>query len=242
MARAAVGLEELRKVILPLQGLSHKPGRAVMNMHWGAIANAFPKKTFPIGAMHEMITNSAADAAATAGFISCIAGALMQDGGAAIWIGTQRDIFPAALAQFNIAPHHLIFIQLKKEKELLWASEEALKCNGVAAVITEIDHLNFMQSRRLQLAVEESAVTGFIFRRSQKNIQTTACVSRWKISAAKTNLENNLPGIGYPAWQIDLLKMRGGSTGSWMIEWRNGRLHAVENNSSIIIHENRKAG
>ncbi len=48
-------LEELRRIILPLQGLSHKPGQSVMQMQWGEMASTFPKRTFPTGAMHEMI-------------------------------------------------------------------------------------------------------------------------------------------------------------------------------------------
>ncbi len=125
----------------------------------------------------------------------------MRDGGAVIWISKERDIFPAALTTFNIAPHHIIFIQLHKRKDLLWATEEALKCNGVAAVIAEINQLNFIQSRRLQLAVEQSAVTGFIFRRNNKNIQPPACVSRWKITTAKNQLANALPGLSHPTWK-----------------------------------------
>ena len=238
----AYRLEELRRMILPLQGLSHKPGRPIVHMQWGEIANAFPNNIFPVGAIHEMICSSAADAAATAGFISVITGTLMQDSGAVIWIGKEKDIFPAALSSFNIAAHQVIFIQLNKDKEILWVAQEALKCNGVAAVIAEINQLNFMQSRRLQLAVEQSAVTGFIFSRNNKYSQTTACVSRWKISATKATINDQLPGIGHPAWKIDLLKMRGGSVGSWVVEWREGKLCKVENKEAIIIHENRKAG
>src|SRR5687768_6844318 len=139
-------LEELRSIIHPLQGLAHKPGQSVMQMQWGEISNAFPKNTFPVGAIHEIICDNAADAAAAAGFISVITAALMQDSGAGIWVGKTNDIFPAALATFNIQPHQVIFIQLQKNKELMWAAEEALKCNGVAAVVAEITGLNFMQS------------------------------------------------------------------------------------------------
>ena len=38
---------------------------------------------------------------------------------------------------------------------MLWVIEEALKCEGLAAVIGEIKELSFTQSRRLQLAVEK---------------------------------------------------------------------------------------
>ena len=41
----------------------------------------------------------------------------------------------------------------------MWAIEEALKCDGLAAVIGEMKELSFTNSRRLQLAVEKSHVT-----------------------------------------------------------------------------------
>lgn len=51
-----------------------------------------------------------------------------------------------------------------KTKDSLWAIEEALKCNALIAVVGEITELTFNDSRRLQLAVEKSHVTGFIHR------------------------------------------------------------------------------
>ena len=41
--------------------------------------------------------------------------------------------------------------------------EEALKCNRITAVLGEIKEISFKESRRLQLAAEQSRVTGFLF-------------------------------------------------------------------------------
>ena len=46
-----------------------------------------------------------------------------------------RTIFPPALKSFGIAPDKIIFIDLKKEKEILWAMEEALKCDGLQQLL-----------------------------------------------------------------------------------------------------------
>ena len=62
----------------------------------------------------------------------------MQSKGTAIWISATRKLFPAALKSFGIEPDHIIFIDLKKEKDILYAIEEALKCNKLTAVIGEI--------------------------------------------------------------------------------------------------------
>ena len=88
----------------------------------------------------------------------------MQPGGACIWISAARKIFPPGLKAFGIEPDRVIFVDLKREKDVLWATEEVLKCEGLAAVASEIRELSFTVSRRLQLAVEKSRVTGFILR------------------------------------------------------------------------------
>jgi len=110
---------------------------------------------------------------------------------------------------------------------MLWVMEEALKCEGLAAVICEIPELGFTASRRLQLAVEESQVTGFILRRNPKSINTTACITRWKITAAPSETENKMPGTGFPRWNVELLKVRNGKPGKWIVEFAGGKFRHV---------------
>ncbi len=76
--------------------------------------------------------------------------------------------FPPALAFFNIDPHRIIFLDLRNQKDVAWAVEESLKLNGLAAVIGEMRDLDFTTSRRLQLAVEKSQVTGLLINSSKK--------------------------------------------------------------------------
>jgi protein ImuA len=80
---------------------------------------------------------------------------------------SSKTIFPPGLKMFGIEPANIIFLELQKSKDILWVMEEALKCIGVAAVVGEISDLSFTLSRRLQLAVEQSGVMGFILRRSR---------------------------------------------------------------------------
>ena len=100
--------------------------------------------------------------------------------------------------------------------------EEALKCDGLSAVIGEMQELSFTASRRLQLAVEQSRVTGFILRHNPRNLNTTACVTRWKITSLPSELADDMPGVGFPRWNVELLKIRNGKPGAWQIEWTAG--------------------
>lgn len=226
---------KLQKEILVLQGLK-KAGNNTIPTHLGEMENAFPHKTFPTGAVHEYISNSKEDAAATNGFIAALLGKFMQQGGAIAWVGIKRTIFPSALKMYGIDPGRIIYIDPKTQKEALWVVEEALKCDGLAGVVGEISELTFTESRRLQLAVEHSKVTGFIHRYNPRSENVTACVTRWKIQPLPSVPEEGMPGIGHPRWQVHLQKVRNGKPGTWQIEWVNNSFQFIPKQLFSIPH------
>lgn len=234
-------IAQLKKDILPLQGFKPSLVNKVVDATLGPIKYAFPNDTFPLAAIHEFISTGKEEAAATAGFVTAIFAALMQNGGATIWITNSRTIYPPALKLFGLAPERVIFINLKKEKEICWAIEEALKCKGLSAVIGELPELSFTTSRRLQLAVEQSQVTGFILRNDPKNIHTTACVTRWKISSLPSQLSDGMPGVGFPRWNVELKKVRNGYPANWVIELFAGRMKPITTAKTVGLQQARKA-
>src|SRR3989442_913039 len=153
-------ITQLQKDILPLQGYKTISPNTCINIGFSPIEAAFPNTTFPVGCMHEFLSASAEDIAATNGFVACLLSRLMQFGGVCIWISASRTLFPPALKTFGVEPDQIIFIDLKKEKDVLWTMEEALKCDCLTAVSGELKEISFTESRRLQLAVEQSKVTG----------------------------------------------------------------------------------
>ncbi|TXJ22289.1 MAG: Error-prone repair protein ImuA [Chitinophagaceae bacterium] len=221
-------IARLQKDLLALQGLRLTQGCSAVDAALGTIVQAFPNKTFPIGAIHEFLSMSSEDMAATTGFISGLLGALMQRGGPCMWIGPTRTIFAPALKFFEIDPEKICFVQLEREKELLWAIEEALKCHSLAAVIGEVNDLSFTSSRRLQLATEKSQVTGFLLRHQPRKLNTTACMTRWHVMALSSDLPEGLPGVGYPRWEVTLDKVRSGRPGTWQVEWADGFFSPVQ--------------
>ncbi|MEX6687009.1 Error-prone repair protein ImuA [Danxiaibacter flavus] len=212
-------IRDLEREILSLQGLVKRSGTHPLDIGLGSIENAFPNQTFPVAAMHEFISYSREEAAATNGFIGGLLGKLMHHGGACLWIGNKRTIFPAGLKNFGIDPERIIFIDLIKPKDILWTVEEALKCSALAAVVGELTELNFKESRRLQLAVEQSRVTGLLHRYNPLVENTVACVSRWKIQPMVSEAADGMPGVGWPRWNVQLQKIRNGKPGSWQVEW-----------------------
>lgn len=233
-------LAQLQRDILPLQGYKPIAGNIGFDGGLGFIKNAFPNASFPLGAIHEFFCSGAEDVSASSGFITGIVSSIMRKGGVSLWISSSQNIFPPALKSFGIEPDKIIFINVLKEKEILWVMEEALKCEGLAAVIAEIPEISFTASRRFQLAVEQSRVTGFIIRRNPKNL-TTACVTRWKITPLPTESQDNLPGVGFPRWNVELLKVRNGTPGMWQLEWA-GRFRHIYKLALITKEQQRKTG
>jgi protein ImuA len=214
----AVIIEQLQKQILSMQE-KHKGDTRPSEIGLGIIESAFPGEVFPRAAIHEFISSTPENSASSNAFISVILGKLMQQTGCCMWIGSQRSIYPAALRNFGIEPHRILFVNTLKQKDLLWILEEALKCEALTAVVGEIPELGFNESRRLQLAVEKSHVTGFIHRFQPKAENVVACVTRWKIKPIPSCLEQGMPGVGFPRWNVELVKVRNGKPGEWQLEW-----------------------
>lgn len=220
-------ITELQKSIRLWEGFKPSPAGAKGIPGLEPIEAAFPNRVLPKGVIHEFLCTVSENAAACDGFLSGLLSVLMDGGGACLWINRSRQTFPVSLTMFDVAPERIIFMDLTKERDVLWVMEEALKCKGLAAVIAELDGLSMTESRRLQLAAEESQVTGFVLRTNARNINTTACVARWQVIPLPSETEDDLPGVGFPRWQVDLLRVRNGKPGSWIMEWSADRFTAI---------------
>jgi protein ImuA len=231
--------KQLQASINAMQGLgkiTHDSANAGLS-HFAA---AFPGKVFPTGTIHEFISYEAANAASTNGFITAITAKLIKDGGVCLWIGNGRKTFPPGLKHFGLRPDSIIFINAARTKDALWIIEEALKCEALTAVIGEIKELSFTDSRRLQLAVENSGVTGFIHRHCPHIENAVACTTRWKITSLPSINKDNLPGVGHSCWDVQLLKVRNGLPRSWQVSWLGNSFMPLANNYIFVPQFNER--
>jgi len=235
-------IAQLQRDILPLQGFKMLSTDNSINLGFPPIENAFPNAVFPMGCTHEFLSASIEDMASTNGFIAVLLSKLMQFDGAAIWVSSSRSLFPHSLKRFGVQPDKIIFVDLKNERDTLYAIEESLKCKRITAVVGEIKHITFKESRRLQLAAEQSRVTGLLVRDQPNILNTTACLSRWHITALPRELPDGMPGIGFPRWNIELLRVRNGKPGVWQVEYSSDRLKEIKQNIFSIPMEERKTG
>lgn len=232
-AAKAVIIAQLKKEIAGMQGYQSIIKTDVEGPALGPLLQAFPGKQFPWGVVHEFLHDTPENAAATNGFVIGLLATLMQKDSISIWVGPSQQIFPPALKAFGVDPAKIIFIRLQKEKEILWTMEEALKCQGLAAVIGNVQGISFTASRRLQLAVEKSKVTGFLIRQINRTQVTTAFISRWKITTAASVHAPGLPGVGFPCWNVQLEKVKNGKPGNWVISFQSGSFRFI--NKLIVV-------
>jgi protein ImuA len=220
-------ISKLKRDMIRWEGFRPQQPGSDNDLGLGVITAAFPDGVFPTGAIHEFISSCPEETAASGGFITGLVQKLLGTGGACLWISFTRRIYPPALKLFGVDADRVVFIDVPFQKDVLWVTEEALKCEGLAAVVCETKELSFTESQRLALAVEKSRVTGFILRKDIKKANTTACVTRWQIRPVRSQLRPGMPGVGHPRWQVELLKVRNGRPGNWTVEWKKQNFQTV---------------
>lgn len=101
-------IAQLQRDILSMQGLRDA---TVEKKHLGldVLEHAFPDKSFPVAAVHEFLSYSREEAAATNSFISCLLNKLMHKDGHCIWVSVRNAILSARLKTFRdrCQPHYL---------------------------------------------------------------------------------------------------------------------------------------
>jgi protein ImuA len=174
-------IKQLERDILRLQPFNNVSINATTKIGFGP----FLHTAFPAGCLHEFLSASPEDVAASNGFVLGLFSRIIQPGAICAWISASRSLFPPALKLFGIEPDQIIFIDLKKEKDVLCAVEEALKCGRLSTVLGEVKEISFTESRRLPISSRTKQGHRFLFCViNHVYINTLASVSRWRIRIA----------------------------------------------------------
>lgn len=131
--------------------------------------------------------------------------------GPVLWCQPRRDLYAPGLAALGLDPAGLIVVTAPRPADRLWAVEEGLRCPALAAALVELDSLDLTAARRLQLAAETSGVTGLVLRPEGGRTATNVTVTRWRVTSAPA-----------AAWQVKVVRCRGGRPGQWLIDWSEG--------------------
>lgn len=219
-------LDSLRATVARIERHAHKADLATPPLPFGlgALDGALPGGGLPLGALHE-IMGAGPDLTHAAGAARFAAGILARLPGPVLWVMERVDLFAPGLASAGLHPNRVILA--RAGRDTLLVAEEGLRHRGLAGVVTELSGpLSLTASRRLHLAAQASGVTALVLRRPWRadgmTQGATAAATRWQVAALPSDPglphAAGMPGLRPVRWRLDLLRCRGGRTGSWIVE------------------------
>ena len=189
-------------------------------------ADAWLSAGLPRAQLHEVYAAEPADGPAALGF--AVAVALAAKALPVLWVRTEADerqagrLHATGLTELGLSPGALLLALVADEPALLRTAADAARCAGLGTLILEsrgrAPGFDLTATRRLQLAAETSGVT-VLSARIGAEPAPSAAATRWGIAAAPSvALEADAPGG--PAFDIEMLRRRGGPAGArWRVEW-----------------------
>ena len=179
-------------------------------------------------ALHEVFAASVEDGSAAAAFAVMIAMRACPANRPIIWVRENRcdrqigHVHAAGLAELGVDPNDLVLVDAPDMLAVLRAGADIVKCGQVGAVVIEpwgkAPLLDLTASRRLSMAAAVSGVLTLVLRVNAEPMPSAA-QTRWQVAAAPSfPLAANAPG--HPAFNIALLRHRGGIAGfETCLEW-----------------------
>ncbi len=179
-------------------------------------------------ALHEVYAASADDGSAAAAFAMMLVMRACPGGRPVIWVregrcsGQGGRLHAAGLAELGFNAEDLILIEAHDTLAVLSAGADIVKCGQVGAVVIEpwgkAPLFDLTASRRLSMAAAASGVLTLALRVNAEPI-ASAAQTRWRIAAAASSpMAAGAPG--HPAFDIALLRHRGGIAGfEARLEW-----------------------
>jgi protein ImuA len=216
-------LSDLRRRIVALDR-SIRAKRPPLAFGVESLDSHLPWGGLPLGTLHEFM-ESGVESEHVAAATLFVAGILARLKGTVLWCLKGRDLFAPALAGAGLHPDRVIYVEARRDAEILPAMEEGLRHGGLAGVVGEVGRLPLIASRRLQLAAEGSGVPAFVVRRWRNDAERAsasepnAAATRWRIAPAPSpalsgtpdlyGRTTSVPGLGRACWQVELLRCRG---------------------------------
>jgi protein ImuA len=176
------------------------------------------------------------------------AASVLTPGRNVLWIAEDLSLaengapYGPSLDEVGIAPERLITVAAARERDVLWAMEEALRCRAVGMVIGEMRSRGIDQvaTRRLALAAAAGNALGLILRTAPDD-GPSAAATRWIVGAAPSprsgDGDEERHGVGPPRFAARLVRNRRGHLGAWIVEW-----NSVEQRFELATHSEPVAG
>lgn len=170
-----------------------------------------PRAGLPVGSLTEWVSDQGGQAADWLALLAARQ-ALQTAGGWLVVVDPQQTFFPPAAIALGIASEKIVLMHPENQSDHVWAIDQALRCQAVAAVYSPVGPwLDDRDARRLQLAAETGQTLGLLLRPAEVLRHPSFADVRWHIRTLATK-----PGgtAGDPfagrAVQATLVRCRGG--------------------------------
>jgi len=158
-----------------------------------------PGGGWPVGAIAELMSD--ATGIGELSLLVPVLSRLARAGRYIAWIAPPYLPYGPGLAQRGLPLERVLLIQTRNLQESLWATEQALRCPAIGAVLGWPAYIVDRSVRRLQLAAEAGGSLGILYRPPEAAREASPAALRLRLHAAPEGLA------------VEIQKSRGGTSG-----------------------------
>jgi protein ImuA len=213
---------ELRRMLTRMEGI---PKEVAAGLSFGipALDTHLPAGGLASDAVHEIAPGTEADLPAAFGFLVSLFARTPGHAPLLLVLSFRKlarcgTLHGNGLMDLGLDPARLTLVDTSNEAEALWATEEAVRARGPAAVASAFGgKLDLKASQRFSHATREASVPLFILR--PENMPPIATAStRWRIGRAP-GIRDRFGLLSGWRWHASLERCRNGIPGKWMLEF-----------------------
>ena len=224
-----------------MQSAPHPPTTPTKRLRDRALSAAGPQPT-----LAEIFPHPAVDAGAVGFALAHLTGK-----GPILWLQdrqSRQDSGRPCLAGMGagilagIGDHlDLLYLELNRAADVLWAMEEGLRCPSLGGVVAEVwgnpAALDFTATKRLALRSEAHAVPAWLIRRAA-TADLSAARERWRVaSLPSATVPDDMRAPGAALWRAELFRARWRTPGQWVARYDKGVLlleHGMERTGDAV--------
>ena len=201
--------KDARADVWQADALASAPGR-VLATGDAALNAQLPGGGWPLGALSEILQPPGVH-----NEWRLLLPALARSGtGAVVLVGAPHTPFGPSLGAQGLLPHRLLWVAPQASAQAgaqrLWATEQALRCADVDAVLAWLVQVRPEQLRRLQMAAAEYDKLLFVLRPEQAQDESSPAVLRlWAAPSPSPSLSSSRSPNGVDTLEVRVLKRRG---------------------------------
>jgi protein ImuA len=235
--RHGIGEERIGEERATRAGFGAGPRTAAWSLGAPEVDALIGAPALDTAACHELKPQSGKAAARAAALAFALALAKRRLDGAAragrslpriLWCASPRtmletgSLYPPGLARFGLAASSFLFIDGRREDDVLWALEEGLRSGSLALAIGALSSIGLTPARRLSLAARDGG-TPLLLLTGARSAPSAATATRWRIDPAVSGghpCDPRAPGAPRLAVRLERCRSAPPATEAAMIlEW-----------------------